>query len=772
MKPLKDSNDPSTNGHGSAHKPGHPASSISSTGPIPDTGQVGNVIRPPSVGPDSPRRLDVAPDSLMAVLAGMVSVTTMTQLVEYQAISNAFMAETIERLNFAANGVDGCYRHATFTETVERFLAAEEAKENSPHTSAGNDDSTAADIEDDSQGTVAVAEGPVLPIFPRFRLENTFSGWVHSLAETEDISEFTTVLGTTSDLTYSKITTAMMLGHGLPRFTARVFAGEFTIDHVHAVTRSARDLAFEHFPGLDTYLAERRADVTIETFRKSVNTKVATLEPVEDRLEEASKRRRVSITTYPDGTAAVTLSGPAADLKAYILRLEAFARAIKAGQISEFTSDDTTGINVVDERSLDALMFDISTRTRPQLTIEVTTHDTTTGDTTTDEIPLDIPDDKATTAVGIVATANNEAETVRAAAAGAATDAGGVEVTTSLNLVLPTQGQWMAGQGKMLVTVPFLTLAGQSELPGVFSDGSPVPADAVRAIAGQCSTWTRILTDPATGTPIDAKATTYAIPTAVRRALVAKWQSCTTPGCTRRAETSEIDHLIPYDHENPGSGGLTTFRNTHPLCKAHHQAKTDRKYRVRMTGDGCVEYVFKHGVTTDVRPADQPINVEHARLFDQWIHPPDPDGGPSDPEGRPSDSDDEPPEPDDQPPDPDGGPPAGPPSSPGSGPRSPATDPAPPAGTGIPGGTDPLFDASVRPPRPPEPKVRPPNQRDRQGRQGRQGRQVEDTSAKAKKSRKRRGRRTAKGSANSTDPWSTDVRSFDSYWDRRDPPPF
>src|SRR5699024_4724238 len=81
---------------------------------------------------------------------------------------------------------------------------------------------------------------------------------------------------------------------------------------------------------------------------------------------------------------------------------------------------------------------------------------------------------------------------------------------------------------------------GRVRTSGIFSDGSPVPAETTRAIAGECMTWTRILTDRATGTPIDAKALTYHIPASVRLPLAAKWQSCSVPGCIRRAETSEV----------------------------------------------------------------------------------------------------------------------------------------------------------------------------------------------------------------------------------------
>ena len=87
-----------------------------------------------------------------------------------------------------------------------------------------------------------------------------------------------------------------------------------------------------------------------------------------------------------------------------------------------------------------------------------------------------------------------------------------------------------------------------------------------------------MLTDPATGTPIDARSKSYYIPADVRAPLIGKWQSCSTPGCTRRAETSEIDHIIPFDHD----------------------------------------------VVVESHPPDNPINADHARQVDSCARSQDP----------------------------------------------------------------------------------------------------------------------------------------------------
>ncbi|MGO3022266.1 MAG: HNH endonuclease signature motif containing protein [Brevibacterium sp.] len=606
-------------------------------------------------------------------------MSTGVRLAELQAVAGLFLSDALEKLRYAFG--DEIYYHATFTETVGRFITARDGllpeRDDfvDPWTSTGfvlegrpldeSDDDAApagaatddgAEADDASDGGVDVAAGEVdeshdaaetcadgstddvsateksivdqsqrpsassLPNFPKFGLHKSFNSWVHDLATREEIAELTTVLGSTSEGAYNEITNAVTLAFGLPKFLQRCLAGEFTIEHVIAATRVIKDVAFEYLPRLDAYLGDRRADITLETFRKSLNLKIAAIVPVDDRTELAEKRRRIDIMTYPDGTASVTLSGPAVELNAFYLRIEAFARAIRNGTISALTDENIAGLEVADQDSIAALMFDIATRATPQMTIAVTTHDTTTGETTTKEVALETAAD-ADPAAPITAAAVDR--TAQAAQREAEEAAGtGADVKTTIKLVMPTHGQWVREQAKVMVTVPYLTAVGKSELPGTFSDGTPVPPDAARALAGESLTWHRILTDPATGTPIDARSRSYHIPADVRAPLVGRWQSCSAPGCTRRAETSEVDHIIPFDHADPSRGGQTTFENLHPLCKPDHQAKTDRRFSVRMTEDGAVEYSFTRGVVARMYPPDNPINAEHARQVENYAHLP------------------------------------------------------------------------------------------------------------------------------------------------------
>ncbi|MCF2571248.1 HNH endonuclease signature motif containing protein [Brevibacterium sp. UCMA 11754] len=463
-------------------------------------------------------------------------------------------------------------------------------------------------------------EAPEPPDFPGFEPDTDFSRWIHDNVFTEDLVEISAIFGTSTPRTYRRLTAAMTLIHGLPRFADRVRGGEFTQAHVDAAADLCQTVAMRFLPRLDEYLSVRRADVTSEYFRTALRKKIQLLEPAEDRAETAARRRRVDVDTFKDGTACMTLTGPAAEVHASFQRIQAMARAIHTGQANTFNL--APGIEVIDERTISNLMFDIATRPQPKLSIRVKRIDPVTGILGTTESsllddrgnPLFDFDDQGVS--GLTDCAKGAAGSSPMGTAFSQASPTQEEITEyDVTVGMPTDQWWIANQAAVVVTVPYLTLTGESDLPGTLADGSPVPAETARRIGARSKTLTRILTDPATGTPIDAKATTYRIPNDVRRTLIAKWAICTVPGCSRRAEKSEIDHVTPFDHDHPDQGGLTRFSNLHCLCKKHHAVKTARNYSVRMPESGLVEYEFSHGVTATVAAPDQPVDAAQAIEF-------------------------------------------------------------------------------------------------------------------------------------------------------------
>ncbi|MFG1781797.1 DUF222 domain-containing protein [Rhodococcus oryzae] len=90
-------------------------------------------------------------------------------------------------------------------------------------------------------------------------------------------------------------------------------------------------------------------------------------------------------------------------------------------------------------------------------------------------------------------------------------------------------------------------------------------------------------------------ALTYRPGNAVRAAVFDKYDTCTFPGCTVRARDCQFDHIVEFDPDNPLAGGWTVESNGEPTCTRHHQAKTDRLFRVvRLDGD-VIAWIGAHG---------------------------------------------------------------------------------------------------------------------------------------------------------------------------------
>lgn len=473
-----------------------------------------------------------------------------------------------------------------------------------------------------------------LPDFPEFDPRMCFSQWVYDNVRAEDLVEISTVLGTNAARTNRQMAWAMTIFYGLPRFADRVRAGEFTQAHVDVAAQLCANTSFAHLPELDAFLATKRADITCETLRKALAQKISLLVPPVDLTEVAAKRRRVEVEGCKDGSASLIVSGPSAEIFSCYDRITGMALAVHGKKNAALNLPP--GVAVSDERSIDQLKYDLFIRPVPEISVKVVSVDPVTGIQSTSQSSLldengelapgvDSEDGLADFAANVAKQAAGADANSRSAAEDSADQSAGSAFRTAeedlgpaeywVKVRMPTTQWWLSHQAATVATVPFLSLTGDSDLPGTFADGSPMPAEVARTIAGRSKSIQRILTDPATGTPIDAKATSYVVPKDLRKTLIEQWTVCTVPGCSRRAERAEMDHVIPFFHLAPMKGGLTRFGNLHPLCKKHHALKTAGRYGVAMPESGEVDYKFRHGISTTVVAPEQPINVAHALEF-------------------------------------------------------------------------------------------------------------------------------------------------------------
>lgn len=112
------------------------------------------------------------------------------------------------------------------------------------------------------------------------------------------------------------------------------------------------------------------------------------------------------------------------------------------------------------------------------------------------------------------------------------------------------------------------TVRGRSEQPGYLQGYGVIDADQVRQLADAAA---QRMLDPS----FDAAAAFRYQPTvAMEQWIRCRDLTCRFPGCDRPAEFCDVDHTIPFNHDNPTSGGLTVPWNLKCLCRQHHRLKT------------------------------------------------------------------------------------------------------------------------------------------------------------------------------------------------------
>jgi hypothetical protein len=124
------------------------------------------------------------------------------------------------------------------------------------------------------------------------------------------------------------------------------------------------------------------------------------------------------------------------------------------------------------------------------------------------------------------------------------------------------------------VTVPLDTLLGASQEPGELDGYGPITAQTVRAVAAQDgSLWQRLLTAPESGLVVKTDPTRYRPTAEVRRHVSARDGHCAFPTCSMPAARTDLDHVVPFNHRQPTSGGATTPENLQALRRRHHRLK-------------------------------------------------------------------------------------------------------------------------------------------------------------------------------------------------------
>jgi hypothetical protein len=95
----------------------------------------------------------------------------------------------------------------------------------------------------------------------------------------------------------------------------------------------------------------------------------------------------------------------------------------------------------------------------------------------------------------------------------------------------------------------------------------------------------------------------YAHPPVMERMLRLRDAVCRAPGCTRRADACDCDHVVPYPD------GATALENSCCLCRRHHRLKTHAPgWSLHLAAGGTASWTTPTGtrLTTDPAAYDEP----------------------------------------------------------------------------------------------------------------------------------------------------------------------
>lgn len=154
-------------------------------------------------------------------------------------------------------------------------------------------------------------------------------------------------------------------------------------------------------------------------------------------------------------------------------------------------------------------------------------------------------------------------------------------------------------QVQLSVSIPALTLLGKSDLPATLNGVGPIPLDLATELAGEATTFRRVLTDPVNGSILDAESATRRLSADLEWFVRHVHKTCRGPGCNRPAAACDIDHTIPWAHDGP-----TRFGNLGPLHRGHHTVKHDGGWTLKQVEPGVFKWTSPTGHEITIHPDD------------------------------------------------------------------------------------------------------------------------------------------------------------------------
>lgn len=153
-------------------------------------------------------------------------------------------------------------------------------------------------------------------------------------------------------------------------------------------------------------------------------------------------------------------------------------------------------------------------------------------------------------------------------------------------------------------------------VPAMVNNRTPIDDQTADEVISRATWVYRMFTDPDTGVVLQSTPTKYRVTAPLKRVVEARSDTCSVPWCRVPSRVCEKDHIEPFNHADPKRGGQTVLENLHPLCKKHHQEKTNKRISITTRDDGGLACEFPRIGTTLVYPPESRINQEQ---FEQLV---------------------------------------------------------------------------------------------------------------------------------------------------------
>jgi hypothetical protein len=340
----------------------------------------------------------------------------------------------------------------------------------------------------------------------RAEARNAALGASTSQAHESAVAEVGLMLHVSAGTAAARVGDAWSLCHRLPATLAALEQGRITLAKARIMDAETANLSPEHTAAVEGQVLAKAGQQTPGQLRAATRRAVLTADPAaaRKRAERARRERGVRIWPEPEGMATLSAYLPAEDAVGVFAVLDEYARH-SAVPGDERSVEARRGDALVDLVLNPTGRWSAGTRT----VREHTTQQPSGHQNTTDSPSASAP------------SANASGHARDHTPTGPGPDPVGCRCTC---------GQCRRGGGVDLrVTIPYTALLGADELPGELAGYGPIPAAAARDLAAG-GTWRRILTDPASGRPLDYGTTRYQPPAHLAGLVTARDQTCQFPG--------------------------------------------------------------------------------------------------------------------------------------------------------------------------------------------------------------------------------------------------